>query len=67
METTSKEKASLVESMETYIDDYNIDDVIEAIQEVCYLKAEHLRANWQDEASAKSWERIADKIDTLFV
>lgn len=32
---------------------------------VCFEKAEHLRANWQDESTAKLWDRAGHKIDRL--
>jgi hypothetical protein len=33
--------------------------------EICNLKADHLRSNWQDEASAKWFDKIARKLDKL--
>jgi len=32
------------------------------IEDVCNDKAEHIRANWQDEQSAAVWERFARAI-----
>lgn len=33
--------------------------VAELMSEICFDKADHLRANWQDEAGAEIWEKAA--------
>jgi hypothetical protein len=37
--------------------------VLAAAREICFGKAEHLEANWQDKESARQWERSAMAID----
>jgi hypothetical protein len=54
-----------IETLERMVDRCSMARVLEGLAEVCELKAEHLRANWQDERSAKSWEREADAISKL--
>lgn len=36
--------------------------VLDLIEGICRAKAEHLRENWQDETSARTWERKARAI-----
>jgi hypothetical protein len=35
---------------------YVMEDIKTALIEICHLKAEHLRTNWQDENDAVSWD-----------
>jgi hypothetical protein len=51
------------ETLEQYIDMHGLDFVLAGLASVCREKAEHLRSNWQDERSAKQWERKADIVD----
>ena len=46
-------------TLETLIDAHNLDGVLEALSEICHAKAEHLRSNWQDSATAKQWNQAA--------
>jgi len=45
--------------LETLVDDVGLTGIVNALSEICLAKAEHLRANWQDESSAEIWERDA--------
>lgn len=45
--------------LESLIDGASLSTVLEDLIAVCRAKAEHLRANWQDESSARVWERDA--------
>ncbi len=45
--------------LETLIDNCGLDNLIEAISDICTGKAEHLRSNWQDDSTAKTWEQAA--------
>lgn len=49
----------LQETLEHLIDSNDLECVLNAIVETCYLKAEHLRVNWQDNESAAIWEDYA--------
>lgn len=51
--------------IEEAIDAGGISAVIDALVRVCFEKAEHLRSNWQDNVSARSWERDARKLDRI--
>ena len=49
--------------LENIIDSNTLEDVIHALTEICYGKAEHLRSNWQDNDAAKQWELAAKRLD----
>jgi hypothetical protein len=53
-----------IETMETLIDRHGLDNVLDIISEVCYLKAEHLRTNWQDEVSAEYWNKMGQLVSS---
>lgn len=55
------------EALEAMIDSESLARVLENLETVCLEKAEHLRVNWQDEATAKAWERVALRIDRATV
>lgn len=50
-------------ALEDIIDREGIQSVLGALEEICYGKAEHLRANWQDENQAKAWESVSKFIN----
>jgi len=50
-------------ALETIIDRSTLHHVVETLADICREKAEHLRANWQDEAAARTWEKAALKLD----
>ena len=54
----------LKEKLETEIVDksdltFGAITVAELMTEICFEKADHLRANWQDEVGAEIWEKAA--------
>lgn len=53
------------ELIEKMIDRHGLASVLEMIAQICYEKGDHLRSNWQDETTAKVWDRDGRKIDTL--
>ena len=55
---TSEEKVSL----EKLVDHTSLGAILEALSEICYLKAEHVRTNWEDDSLAKLWERAGNKL-----
>jgi hypothetical protein len=57
------------DELEGAIDKVGLSKVLFMLAEICGEKAEHLRANWQDNNAAKEWiadakaiERIAAKV-----
>ena len=54
-----------LEILEGLIDSKNLASVLAELQEVCFLKAEHLREAWQDEVTGANWEATGDLISKL--
>jgi tryptophan synthase beta subunit len=40
-----------------------VDAILGGLSDAINSTADHLRSNWQDDAAAKSWERIAAAVD----
>lgn len=55
--------ATLKADMEKAIDDMSVSIVLQALAEICHEKAEHVRAEWQDETTARWWERKAALVE----
>jgi hypothetical protein len=47
------------EKLEAFIDKFGINPLLDMLTEICYEKAEHIEANWQDKALAKMWIKDA--------
>lgn len=56
---------SLLEVLEALVDRHTLDYTVECIADVCDFKADHLRANWQEQLAAKSWEKDCNKLKRL--
>jgi hypothetical protein len=54
---------SEVDELESMIDRASVYAVLEAIAQICQLKAVHLRDNWQDDNAARIWLRGAVVIE----
>jgi len=61
MKLTSIEK----DALEQMIDRNCLTTILEALTDICYGKAEHLRSNWQDKGGAKLWEKDAKTLDKI--
>ncbi len=55
----------LADQSETLIDHSSLATVLEALSQVCWEKADHLRSNWQDRATAKCWDKPGHAIDRI--
>ena len=53
------------ETLEKLIDAYSLEEILDAIANICYEKAQHLRSAWQDPESAKTWEQDGKKIEQV--
>ena len=47
-------------ALERMMDQAGTMAVISALSNICGYKAQHLRENWQDEASAKRWDKASN-------
>ena len=48
--------------LETILDDSTFHQVLEALVNICNKKEEYIRANWQDERTAKDWADIGKRL-----
>lgn len=55
------------DTLEQLIDRASLQEVLSALADVCHEKAEHLRCNWQDESTARTWQRDGAALDRLSV
>jgi hypothetical protein len=60
--TLSGEAVLAIEGM---VDRTSVAAVLEALGNICYEKAEHLREAWQDHGAAKTWEKDGKRIHAL--
>lgn len=58
-------QAQLIEKLEELVDGSDLSSVTIALGLLCSEKAEHLRCNWQDEITAKVWDRASNKLVRL--
>lgn len=53
------------QTLEQIIDRSSVYAVLMAITRIIAWKAEHIRSNWQDEQTAKVWERTGKHLEYL--
>jgi aspartate/glutamate racemase len=53
------------DQIEYLIDRTTLREVVFTLAMVCTEKAEHLRANWQDDRSAHAWDNAASRLSKL--
>jgi hypothetical protein len=53
------------DTLEQLIDRTNAATVLDAIAEICAGKALHIQENWQDEKTARPWERASTAVTRL--
>lgn len=51
------------DALEAIMDQCSPYDMCEMLAVIANEKADHVRTNWQDEATAKQWERVARKFE----
>lgn len=56
---------SIATVLEQCIDQTGLSQVVEHLSEICDAKAEHLRSNWQDQDTARSWERAGKSLSHI--
>ncbi len=56
-----------IEILEGLIDRLTLSAILELLERICHKKAENMRNNWKDEASAKLWEKAARQIENINV
>ncbi|MGB3756225.1 MAG: hypothetical protein WBA07_07605 [Rivularia sp. (in: cyanobacteria)] len=56
-----------MEIVEGLVDKLTLPTILELLERICHKKAENLRTHWQDETSAKLWEKAARQIEQINV
>lgn len=56
-------KTEMASQLESFVDEFGVQAVLRALEEISFAKAEHLRSNWQDAGAAQAWERVAKVLD----
>jgi len=56
------DSAELEGSLEHLLDQSSLSDLLQALGQVCYEKADHLRSNWQDRSAASDWDSAAGRV-----
>lgn len=51
------------DTLELIVDRAGVLGVMAMLVNICDAKADHLRANWQDEAMARDWERVRKELE----
>lgn len=57
-------KNELINGVEALVDATSVRDVMDALAAMCGEKAEHIRSSYQDETTAKAWEKAGSRIGT---
>lgn len=52
-------------NLELMLDSSTLADMLESLENICYTKGGHLKQNWQDSPSAKSWDQAGKRLGTL--
>ncbi|MUG93580.1 hypothetical protein F7734_14570 [Scytonema sp. UIC 10036] len=56
-----------MEILEILTDKLTLSAILEMLERICHKRAENLRNHWQDETSAKLWEKAAKQIEQINV
>ena len=54
-------------TLEQIVDACGIIDVVDALATICNEKAEHIRSAWQDDKTAKVWDKAGKHLDVTSV
>lgn len=60
-----KTRDELRQALEALVDESSVADLLDELSCVCFVKAEHVRANWQDSALARSWEGAGSAVERI--
>jgi hypothetical protein len=51
-----------LKTLESMIEQHSISECLDALGQICFEKAEHIRVNGNDRKSAKTWEKDTVKL-----
>ena len=58
-------KPENMDVLEGLLDQLTLSAILEMLERLCHKKAENLREHWQDEVTAKLWDKAARQIEQL--
>ena len=53
--------------LERLVEQLTLGAILEMLERICHKKAENMRNHWNDEDSAKRWEKAAKQIENINV
>lgn len=53
------------EQLEKLIDRFTLPQIVAHLANICREKAQHIRENWQDERTAKVWDKNAKQLENV--
>ena len=65
MEDVNMTSQEAQDRLEEILDAIGVSETMVNLAAVCFAKADHLRSNWQDERTAKAWDALGRRVDTL--
>lgn len=60
-----KRNGKYIHNLESMVDSSSVRDLLEEIADICFEKAQHIRENWQDRVTAKTWDSDGNAIMKL--
>lgn len=54
-----------LEHLESLIDKHGAARIVDALADISYQKANHIRNNWQDEISASAWHSLGTRLEKV--
>lgn len=51
-------------TLESMVDAHTLADIVDALSDICYAKADHIEEAWQDVATARPWRQMARQLYT---
>ncbi|MFM7408439.1 MAG: hypothetical protein ACKO3K_17735 [Cuspidothrix sp.] len=54
-------------ALEKLVEELTLAAILEMLERICHKKAEHLRTHWQDEETAKLWDKAPRQIENINV
>lgn len=57
-----REHNERLDTLEALVDRIGLADVVDLLAEVASAKADHIRENWQDEVTARTWDLDAARL-----
>jgi len=64
-EVAATEHAELEHRLEAEMDRYGLYAVLQAVEHICLVKADHVLTNWGDEILAAQWRHAGRRISRL--